>query len=162
MRLEPFGRMTMRYARGSWVRPYGAGGVEAAGYGEGDGELTGEVNGEVAWANYPRRREDGVWTPNVRGRIVTAEGDELLLSVHGQSVLETAPGTHRAILARVELATQAERHRWVNTCFFVAEGEIDEEVDDVWMNLFACIHEEALGPPALGAEPPPRFRQGGH
>jgi len=162
MRLERFARMTMRYAHGSWMRPYAEQGVEAAGYGAGDGIVTGEIDGELSWANYPRRREDGVWTPNVRGRIVTTAGDELLLSVHGQSVLEQTAGTHRAILARVELTTQAERLRWVNTCFFVAEGEIDEETDDVWMNVFACVHEDAHGPPALGAEPPPRFRQGAH
>ena len=159
MRLEPFGRMTMRYGSGSWHKPYG--GVEGAGFGQGDGTITGELEGELVWANFPRRREDGVWTPNVRGRIVTRDGDEVLLSVHGQSVLEKAAGTRRAILARVELTTGVERHRWLNTSFLVAEGEIDEEVDDVYLDLFVCVAGVAAGPPALGAEPPERFRQGG-
>ena len=103
-----------------------------------------------------------MWTPNVRGRIATAAGDEILISVHGQSVLEQAPGTRRAILARVELTTGADRYRWVNTIFLVAEGEIDEEKDHISMSLFACINDEASGPPAIGAEPPERFRQAGH
>jgi hypothetical protein len=160
MRLERFARLTMRYGRGSWHKPYG--GIEGAGFGDGDGTVSGEIEGELIWANYPRRREDGVWTPNVRGRIVTDDGDEVLFSVHGQSVLEQAPGTHRAILARVELTTGAGHLRWVNTCFFVAEGEIDEQTDDVFMDVYACVNETAVGPPAIGEQPPERFRQSGH
>jgi hypothetical protein len=160
MRLEPFGKLKMRYGRSSWHRPYGA--VEGAGFGDGDGEITGEIDGDVIWANYPRRREDGVWTPNVRGRIATPDGDEVLFSLHGQSVLERAQGTRRAILARVELTTGVERYRWVNTVFLVAEGEIDEDKDHIWLTLYACLNDEAAGPPAVGGEPPERFRQAGH
>ena len=156
MRLEPFGKLKMRYGRSSFHRPYGS--VEGAGFGDGDGEINGEIEGQVIWANYPRRREDGVWTPNVRGRIAARDGDEVLVSIHGQSVLEKAPGTRRAILARVELTTQAERFRWVNTMFFVAEGEIDEDTDHISLNLYVCINEDVSGPPALGQEPPERFR----
>jgi hypothetical protein len=149
----------MRYGRGSWHAPFG--GVEGAGFGDGDGTITGTLEGKLVWANYPRRREDGVWMPNVRGWIVTGDGDEILLSVHGQSLLEKAAGTRRAILARLELTTGAERYRWVNTCFLVAEGEIDEETDDVFLDVYVCINEAAIGPPAVGAEPPERFRQTG-
>jgi hypothetical protein len=59
----------------------------------------------------------------------------------------------------VELATEAESHRWLNTCFLVGEGEIDEEREHWWMDVFVCVHEQAQGSPALGAEPPERFRQ---
>ncbi len=76
----------MRYADASWHRPYGAGdGVEALGFGHGEGAVSGEIEGRVARANYPRRRQNGLWTPNLRGVIRTADGDELLLSVYGQS-----------------------------------------------------------------------------
>jgi len=159
MRLETFGRFTMRYARASWARPYA--GKEGAGYGDGEGQVTGTINGSLIWSNYPRRREDGVWTPNVRGRIQTTEGDEILMSIHGQSVAESAPGQRRAILARIELMSDAPAYRWLNTCFLVGEGEIDEEVEDAWIEAFVCVNEEAVGPPALGDEPPERFRQAG-
>jgi hypothetical protein len=158
MRLESFGKITMRYGSGSWQRPYTAGN-EAMGFGDGDGEISGEIEGSLAWANYPRRREDGVWLPNVRGRITTTEGQTILMNMHGQSVLESARGTRRAILARLELATGDERYRWLNTCFFVGEGEIDEDTDVAWLNLFVCVNEEAQGPPGIGAEAPERFRQ---
>ena len=163
MRLEPLCRVAMRYATGSWHRPFGArdGEEEALGFGQGDGVVSGEIEGDVAWANYPRRRQDGVWTPNLRGVITTRDGSELLLSVHGQSVEEEGSGERRAILARVELTTEAEAYRWLNTCFVVGEGEIDEEHERWWLDCSVCVNELAQGAPAIGTEPPARFRQRG-
>jgi hypothetical protein len=161
MRLEPFCTISMRYIEGSWHRPYGsqAGNEEALGFGHGDGTVTGEVEGDLVWSNYPRRRQDGVWTPNLRGRIALRDGGEILLSIHGQSVQERSPGNRRAILARIELTTEAAPHRWLNTCFLVGEGEIDEERENWWLETYVCVNERAQGPSALGAEPPERFRQ---
>ena len=161
MRLEPLCRISLRYLEGSWHSPYGSREDEAderLGFGHGDGAVTGEVEGDLVWANFPRRRQDGVWTPNLRGRIACADGDEILLSMHGVSIEERAPGTHRAILARVELTTDVERFRWLNTCFVVGEGEIDEEREHWWLETYVCLNEVAHGQPALGAEPPARFR----
>jgi hypothetical protein len=117
------------------------------------------LEGRLAWANYPRRRQDGVWTPNLRGVITLAEGQQVLVSVHGLSVLEDAPGHRRAILARVELTTEADQYRWLNTSFVVGEGEIDEGREHWWLESYVCVNDAAEGPPALGAEPPERFRQ---
>ena len=163
MRLEPLCRVSMRYFTGSWHRPFGSrdGEEEALGFGQGDGVVSGEIEGNVEWANHPRRRQDGVWTPNLRGVITTSDGSELLLSVHGQSVQEEGPGERRAILARVELTTEAEAYRWLNTCFVVGEGEIDEERERWWLDCHVCVNELAQGPPAIGSEPPERFRQRG-
>ena len=155
----------MQYVAGSWHRPYGSrdGDEEALGFGHGDGAVSGEIEGELFWANFPRRRQDGVWTPNVRGRIALRDGDELLIAIHGQSVQESgAAGDRRAILARVELTTEAEPYRWLNTCFLVGEGEIDEAREYWWLNVYVCLNEQAQCPPGIGAEPPTRFRQRGH
>jgi hypothetical protein len=151
----------MRYADASWHRPYGSSGAseEALGFGHGDGAVSGEIEGDLVWANYPRRREDGVWTPNLRGMIKARDGSELLLSIHGQSVEERASGHRRAILARVEMTTEAELYRWLNTCFLVGEGEIDEDRENWWLDTYVCVNEQTQGPPALGSEPPERYRQ---
>jgi len=153
----------MRYVDASWHQPYGTGNGsgEAVGFGHGDGVVSGEIAGQVVWANFPRRRQDGVWTPNLRGMIRTEDGDELLVAIHGQSVEEAAPGHRRAILARVEVTTEAEPYRWLNTGFLIGEGEIDEGREHWWLEVFVCINELAQGPPALGANPPTRFHQGG-
>jgi hypothetical protein len=127
MRLEPLCKLTMRYDQGSLHRPYdraGGQGEEGLGFGRGEGEVSGDIDGVLVWANYPRRREDGVWTPNLRGVISMRKDEEVLIAVHGQSVQENAPGNQRAILARVELTTEDESYRWLNTCFVIGEGEI--------------------------------------
>jgi hypothetical protein len=162
MRLEPLCKLTMRYDQGSWHRPYGragAQGEEGLGFGRGEGEVFGDIEGILVWANYPRRREDGVWTPNLRGVISTRKDVEILVAVHGLSVQENGPGNQRAILARVELTTEEESYRWLNTCFVIGEGEIDEERELWWLLTYVCVNEEAHGPPAIGPEPPERFRQ---
>ena len=128
MRLEPLCTITMRYTSGSWHHPYGQdvdSAKEGIGFGQGDGDVTGDIEGTTQWANYPRRREDGVWTPNVRGVLTTKTGKSVLLSIHGQSVTEQAPGHRRAVTARVELTSEDTEYRWLNTCFLIGEGEID-------------------------------------
>ena len=141
--------------------PFGT--AEAAGFGWGEGAVSGDVlQGSVRWANYPRRREDGVWTPNLRGVIRTEDGAEVLISLHGQSVQEDSPGAaRRAILTRVELLSDHERYLRLNTSFVVGEGEIDEETEEWWVQTYVCVNDVVQQPPAIGATPPPRFRQAG-
>ncbi len=80
MRLEPLGRLSMRYEKSAWVEPFGT--AEAAGFGWGEATVSGEVlRGTGRWANYPRRLEDGVWTSNARGVIRTDDGAEILFSL---------------------------------------------------------------------------------
>jgi hypothetical protein len=158
----------MRYGGASWHRPYGSrgGDEEALGFGQGDGSVSGELDGTISWANYPRRRQDGVWTPNLRGVITTPDGDQLLVSIHGQSVEEQAGDVHRrAILARVELTSQGEPYRWLNTCFLVGEGEIDERQRGV-VARHVCLRRRSGAGPASArsgagrAVPPDRRRLG--
>lgn len=160
MRLEALFRISMRYADSTWMRQFG--GAEGAGFGHGEGTISGEgIAGSVRWANFPRRREDGVWTPNLRGVVTLADDAELLISIHGQSVEEApASGGRRAILARIELLTQDDRYRWLNTSFLVGEGEIDEETEVWWLETFVCVNEVVGHSPAIGSPPPHRFRQG--
>ena len=68
----------------------------------------------------------------------------------------------RAILARVEFTTEDSTYDWLNTCFVAAEGEIDEDTEEWWLDAFVCVNEQAAHPSALGAEPPAPFRQGPH
>jgi len=164
MRLEPLCTITMRYTSGSWHQPYGPdveSAQEGVGFGQGEGEVTGGIEAAAQWANYPRRREDGWWTPNLRGVLTTTTGRSLLLSIHGQSVAERTAGQLRAITARVELISEDAEYRWLNTCFLVGEGEIDENREHWWLRTFVCINEAAQGPPAIGTEPPARFLQRG-
>ena len=83
-----------------------------------------------------------------------------LVSLHGQSVAEKATaGVRRAIVARVELLSADDQYRWLNISFIVGEGEIDEETEEWWMQTYVCVNEVVQHPPAIGEQPPERFRQ---
>jgi hypothetical protein len=82
---------------------------------------------------------------------------DILLTVHGQSVQERT-GPRRAIIARLELLTEHDRYRWLNTSFVVGEGEIDEETEEWWIHAFVCVNEVAEHPPGIGQAPPEAFR----
>ncbi len=150
----------MQYTEGTWVAPFGP--EERAGFGGGEGIVSGNVlRGSFRWTNFPRRREDGVWTPNVHGAIKTDDGVDIVVSLRGQSVEEVAGvELRRAILTRVEMLTDNESYRWLNTSFIVGEGEIDEDTEEIWIDTYVCVNEMALRPPALGDAPPEQFRTG--
>lgn len=94
--------------------------------------------------------------------ITTEDRAEILTSLRGQSVQEaTTGGGLRTILTRVELLSDDERYRWLNTTFIVGEGEIDEDTDEWWVQAYVCINEVVTHPPAIGDVPPERFRQAG-
>jgi len=46
-------------------------------------------------------------------------------------------------------------------CFVVGEGAIDEDRAEWWLDAYVCVNELAERPPAIGKEPPERFRQRG-
>ena len=112
----------MRYGAASWHRPYG--GAEGLGFGQGDGSVSGELEGAVAWANYPRRREDGVWTPNLRGAITTGTGDEILLSIRATD--EAWPFQEAVPAARVVRDATGDRGpiEGLERGFAAARGEV--------------------------------------
>ncbi len=155
MRLEPLCELDMYYrGEGVWLKPYGE--KEAAGYGAGDGEVTGQrLNGKMVWSNHPRRREDGVWCPDVDGYIVTEDGARVLVEIRGYSVREDTPEVRRAIVAGVGFRASDPKYRWLNVVIGVGEGEIEENPTDTsnldhWtLRVFACVNEVAKAPPAI-------------
>jgi hypothetical protein len=156
MELRPLCRMSMRYAKASWHRPYG--GDQGAGFGAGTGKVTGEtLNGDLTWSNFAQRREDGVWCPSVRGYLTTPDAAEILIAVDGMSILERAPDVRRAVLARVELTTSAADYRWLNTAFVAGEGEFSEAEDGWWLQCYVCLNQVVAHPAAIGQHAPPRF-----
>lgn len=149
MRLEKLFDMDMYY-RGdaAWLRPYGD--KEAAGYGSGDGTIRGErLSGTMHWSNHPRRREDGVWCPDLNGYIVTEDGTKVLVAMEGFAVREDTPEDRRAILASLTFQSSDPKYRWLNVVIGVGEGEIvespvgSEEEDHWWLHVFACVNEVA-------------------
>ncbi len=165
MRLEPLCRITMRYTGdSSWHRPYArANGAseQEFGYGTGEGTVTGEtLEGTLTWVNTPRRREDGVWQQDLRGFIKAADGGELLVFFNGLSIDGDWPEPRRSIVGHVNLVTEHEPLRWINTCILVGEGEVDARILQWWIDVYVCVNDTVKYLPAIGAQPPERFRQG--
>ncbi len=150
MRIEPLCRLTMKYENGAWLVPFQ--GHERQGYGSGSGRVTGpRLQGMMHWSNHPRRREDGVWCPDLRGRIETDDHAEILISVKGYSILEATESVRRAIVGGVWFWAEDDRYRWLNYVFGAGEGEIDEETEEWSLEVFACVNEVATGPPGIPA-----------
>jgi hypothetical protein len=150
MRLEPLCSATMKYEGESvWLRPFGA--AEGAGYGGGTGSLRGKrLSGTLTWSNHPRRREDGVWCPDVHGFINAKDGAKILFEMRGYSVLEKAEGEKRAITAVFLFQAEDAEHRWLNTALAPTEGAIDWEAGEVRLKVYLCVNEAATGPAAGG------------
>jgi hypothetical protein len=56
------------------------------------------------------------------------------------------------------MTSEVPAYRWLNTAFVVAEGEIDEDLDEVGLSAYVCVNEAAQGPPAVGSPWPARYR----
>jgi hypothetical protein len=164
MRLEHLCRITMQYTgESSWHRPYlrsDGSSEQEFGYGTGDGTVTGALEGTLTWVNTPERREDGVWLPNLRGFIKGTKDAELLVFFNGLSIDGASPDRRRAIVGQVRLVTEHEPWRWLSTVFLVGEGEIDARILQWWFDAYVCVNDTVPYPPAIGAQPPERFRQG--
>ena len=79
-------------------------------------------------------------------------------ALHGGS-LDPSVRHGRGGRLRVELLSDDERYRWLNTTFIVGEGEIDEDTEAWWVQAYACINEVVEHAPAIGQAPPEGFRQ---
>jgi hypothetical protein len=143
-----------------YLRPDGNRNEQEFGYGTGDGTVTGDLEGTLTWVNCPERREDGVWLPNLRGFIKETGGGELLVFFDGLSIDGDWPDPRRVVVGRVNLVTEHEPLRWLNTVFLVGEGEIDARILQWWVDAYVCVNDKVPYPPKIGAQPPARFRQG--
>jgi len=140
VRLEPLFEGVLQYeGEGVWVFPYG--GEEGAGFGTGTGRIAGRLQGSVRWANHPRRREDGVWLPNLHAAIRTEDDADVLMTMRGQSVRRKGEPVRRAVTCAATFKTEDDRYSWLNVTFAVLEGEISEETATIDVRAFECVHE---------------------
>lgn len=138
----------MQYEKDAvWLSPYQA--SERMGYGHGLGSVTGErLRGIMRWSNHPRRREDGVWCPDLNGSIDTDDSAHLVVAMRGYSIDETV-ARHRAIVAAIWFWADDERYRWLNYVLGVGEGEINEDKEEWWVRVHVCRNEVATGASAI-------------
>ena len=136
MRIEELAELTLRYDGDDpvIVRPYGEN--ERQAFGSGTGLATGRLTGEVRWSNFPRRREDGVFLPDIRGVIATDDGP-VLFELHGIS-LPPDERERRHLLGTVRFCTGVDAHRWLNDAVAVHEGSLDVDTGAIRLPVFVC------------------------
>lgn len=149
MRLEHLFDIEMKYVgEPVWLELYG--GKDLEGFGEIEGTVTGpKPSGALRWANHARRREDGVWCPDLHGVVTTEDGTKVLINMEGYNVVEKVPSVRSAITAVCTFGSADARYRWLNAVIAIVEGVRDQQANRVRLKAYACVNEVAAGPLGL-------------
>ena len=97
-------------------------------FGRGEGTLDWDgTEGRIEWTNFPQRRPDGVYLPDITGVIKLVGSDHpIMYRMHGISLL---PDQHdrRLFAGPVRWFTEHPGLLWLNDRWGYEEGEIDRE-----------------------------------
>ena len=52
-------------------------------------------------------------------------------------------------VAAVWLQADDDRYQWLNYVLGIGEGEIDEDTEEWWLQVYACLNEVATGSPSI-------------
>jgi hypothetical protein len=122
MRLEPLYRLRFTYPEGWETHLAGALGKEEQHFYLAEGRCEGRISGHFRASNAPRRRADGVFSPNFHGVIETDDGATIYLEYHGYG--RTHPVGRRQWLVAGAHVSDAERYAWLNDAIIVGTGEV--------------------------------------
>jgi hypothetical protein len=144
VRLEPLSVFRWSYEEDVRVRAPGYtivsayGSEEGIAYGEGRGTATGRIEGSVVWSNYPRRRTDGRFLPNLRGLITTQDGAPIIFELRGRTIYEGDVGRQNLV---GWFESDHESFRWLNDLVCIAEGQISYATAEMVINVYVGLHE---------------------
>ena len=91
-----------------------------------EGRCDGQVTGALRASNAPRRRTDGVLTPDFRGVVETDDGATILFTWQGYGVT-AADGVNRLVGSMTHLSDHAQ-YDWLNTIVCVVGGAVEPRV----------------------------------
>lgn len=122
MRLERLYRATFTTPESWHTALSGEHGVEEQGFLIAEGRTEGRVSGRLRASNFPRRRVDGVQTPDFRGVLETDDGAVVLFSWHGYGRAGT--GGARELVGSLTHVTGDDRYGWLNVAVCAVNGEV--------------------------------------
>jgi hypothetical protein len=114
------------YSEGSWAEAELYDGAFVQAFGRGEGVVTwGEKSGRIEWINFPTRRPDGVFLPDISG-VIHLDGYErpVLYRMRGISLSPDDDG-RRLFGGPVQWFTDEPSLKWLNDRWGFEEGEID-------------------------------------
>lgn len=97
-------------------------GVEEQGFLIAEGRTEGRVSGRLRASNFPRRRVDGVQTPDFHGVVETDDGAVVLFNWHGYG--RTGTGGARELVGSLTHVTGDDRYGWLNVAVCAVNGEV--------------------------------------
>lgn len=100
----------------------GPGGTEGQNFLLAEGRCDGRIAGSWRGANYPRRRTDGILTPDFRGVLQTDDGATILFAWHGYG-RAAEDGRASQLVGSMTHITDDVRYRWLNATFCAVAGE---------------------------------------
>ena len=105
--------------------------------GKGEGLVDwGDTQGVIEWTNFPARRPDGAYLPNLTG-VIRMKGieDGILYRMHGVSVMREDGNRHFS--GSVRWHTDAPSLSWLNDLVGFEEGVIDPKTTEFRTRAYA-------------------------
>ena len=112
----------------------------AVGRGEGTVEWDG-MEGRIEWTNFPPRRPDGVYLPDITG-VIKLDGSDhpIMYRMHGISLLPDEQD-RRLFAGPVRWYTDNPDFLWLNDRWGYEEGEVDRETLGFNTRAFVLLPE---------------------
>lgn len=122
------------------VELYGGAFLQMFGRGEGTVDWAGRT-GHVEWTNFPPRRPDGVYLPDITG-VIKLDGSEnpIMYRMHGIS-LQPDEHDRRLFAGPVRWFTDDREFLWLNDRWGYEEGELDRETLGFRSRAFVLVPE---------------------
>ncbi len=100
----------------------------------------------IEWTNFPSRRPDGVYLPDITG-VIKLDGSDhsVMYRMSGISLLPDSHG-QRLFAGPVRWYTDDPEHLWLNDVWGFEEGDLDRETLGL-TSVVHVLHAELPGPP---------------
>jgi len=122
VRLEPIYRARFLTPEAWSVELTGDHGTEGQSFLIAEGRTEGRIEAHLRASNYPRRRTDGVLTPDFRGVLETDDGATILFAWDGY--VRAGAGGARELLGSMTHVSDDERYGWLNDILCAVAGEV--------------------------------------
>ena len=133
------------YIEGTYaeVELYDGASLQVFGRGDGTVDWNG-TTGTVEWTNFPSRRPDGVFLPDISGIIrLDRSGGNIMYRLQGISLLPDADG-HRLFSGPVRWYTDDPELLWLNDRWGYEEGGLDLETLRFHSRAYVIVPESPL------------------
>jgi len=118
---EPLYRVTFTTPESWNAEIDGETGTEGRSFLIAEGRAEGRFSARYRGSNFPRRRVDGVLTPDFRGALETDDGATILFAWQG---IARRSGGVRQLVGSMTHVTGDERYRWLNDRLCAVAGEV--------------------------------------